>query len=216
MTSASAPHPAVLAWQTTMPKPPAVNTITTIQAHSLRQLVTLANDFRPASKRGTISLATQRASLIKAKAPRPYTMRDRVSLLNRAGFEFNPPTDDVNLSARYPYSEGKGRLYFFNVSDYYTDQDRAALFMSRLGGGSLFSVIVRPDSPGARYLLDISVSGAPNLTLTKIGGGASATADSKGHVLMVLAAASAAEAGISLMVDGVGMYNFHNVVISRI
>ena len=88
--------------------------------------------------------------------------------------------------------------------------------MSRLGGGSFCSVIFHADSPGTRYLLDISVSGAPNLTLTKIGGGASATADSKGHVLMVVVAGSGAETAISLMVDGVGMYNFHNMVVSRI
>ena len=33
---------------------------------------------------------------------------------------------------------------------------------------------------------------------------------------MVVVASSGAETGISLMVDGVGMYNFHNMVVSRI
>jgi len=199
-----------------MPKPPAVSMIATAQAHSRRQLATLAKGFSRAQKHAATGLATQRAVLNKTKAPVNYTAKDRMSLLTKAGFEFNPPTDELKLSLRTPYVEGSGRLYFFNVSDYFTDQDRAALFMSRLGGGSFISVIFHVDSPSARYLLDISVSGSPNLTLTKLGGGASATTDGKGHVLMVVAADSGAQTGISLMVDGVGMYNFHNVVVSRI
>ena len=199
-----------------MPKPSRSIEIPVIKGHSIRQLSALVQEFSLAQKKGTSSVAAHLRALKKPKTPKTYTLSDRVSLLTKAGLEFNPPTGDLNLSVRTPYVEGSGRLYFFNVSDYYTDQDRAALFMSRLGGGSFFSVIIHADAPGARYLLDISVSGAANLTLAKIGGGASATADSKGHVLMVVAAGSAAETGISLMVDGVGTYNFHNVVVSRI
>jgi hypothetical protein len=199
-----------------MPKSPAANTIAVAQAHSLRQLATLAKDFPAASKPAPTDLATQRGALQKAKAPLAYAMSDRASLLTKAGLKFNPPTEELALSVRKPYVESAGSLYFFNVSDYLTDQDRAALFMSKLGGGSFFSVTVHAPSPGARYLLDISVSGVPGLTLTSITGGTSATADSKGHALMVLSAGSSAEAAISLIVNGSGMYNFHNVVVSRI
>lgn len=199
-----------------MPKPPASNTIAVAKAHSLRQLSTLAKDFPTAPKRAPVDLETQRGALQKVKAPLAYAVSDRVSLLTKAGLEFNQPTDELTLSVRKPYVEGAGGLYFFNVSDYLTDQDRAALFMSKLGGGSFFSVTVHGATPGARYLLDISVSGAPGLTLTSITGGTSATSDSKGHALMVLAAGSSSDAAISLTVNGLGMYNFHNVVVSRI
>jgi len=207
---------AVLAWQTTMPKPPASNTIAVAKAHSLRQLATLAKDFPTAPKRAPVDVASQRGALQKAKAPLAYALSDRVSLLAQAGIEFNAPADELSLSVRSPYVEGAGGLYFFNVSDYLTDQNRVALFMSKLGGGSFFAVTVHGAAPRARYLLDISVSGAPGLTLTSITGGTSATADSKGHALIVLAAGSSSDLAISLTVNGVGMYNFHNVVVSRI
>ena len=72
------------------------------------------------------------------------------------------------------------------------------------------------DAPGARYLLDISVAGSPGLRLDSVYGDASATADSKGHVLMVVTTGSNLDAAVSLGVTGSGMYNFHNVVVSRL
>jgi len=88
--------------------------------------------------------------------------------------------------------------------------------MTQLGGGSFFSVTVHAAAPGAHYLLDISVSGAPGLSLTRIWRRNVRYADSAGHVLLVLSAGSQSEAGISLIVEGEGMYNFHNVVLSKI
>jgi hypothetical protein len=206
-----------------MPKLPVSNTIPVLKAHSIGQLSKIAKDFPATSKRASVDLTARRRALLNAKSPKAYTVKDRAALLKKAGLEFNPPTGDVHLSVRYPYAEGFS-LYFPNVDEYDTDQDRVGLFMMSKPGdglfsfpsGSFFSVIFHADSQGARYLLDISVSGAPNLTLTKASGGASATADSKGHVLMVVVAGSGAEASITLMVDGPGMYNFHNVVVSRI
>lgn len=199
-----------------MPKLPVSNTIPVIEAHSLGQLSTITKDFPAAPKRLTAGLATRRSALQKAKAPKAYTAKDRAALITKAGLAFNPPTDELTLSVREPYVEGAGRLYFFNVSDYMTDQDRAALFMTKLGGGSFFSISLHASLLGARYLLDISVSGASGLVLTSIAGGTSATADSKGHVLMVLDAGPHVDAAISLVVNGAGMYNFHNVVVSRV
>jgi hypothetical protein len=57
---------------------------------------------------------------------------------------------------------------------------------------------------------------APNLRLDTVPPGASATADPAWHVLMVITAGSNRDAGMALGVIGGGMYNFHNVVISRI
>jgi hypothetical protein len=199
-----------------MPKLLVSNIIPVLKTHSLRQLSTIARDFTVASKPIPAKLAKERSALGKAKAPKAYTTKDRAALITKAGFAFNPPTDELTLSVRKPYVEGAGRLYFFNVSDYMTDQDRAALFMTKLGGGSFFSISLHANSPGVRYLLDISVSGAPGLTLSSITGGTSATADSKGHVLMVLDAGPHVDAAISLVVNGIGMYNFHNVVVCRI
>ena len=199
-----------------MPKLPVSNIIPVLKAHSLRQLSSIVRDFPVAPKPSPADLAARRRALLNAKAPKAYTAKDRAALIAKAGLDFNLPTDDLTLSIRKPYAEGAGRLYFFNVSDYITEQDHAALFMTKLGGGSVFSISLHANSPGVRYLLDISVSGAPGLTLTSITGGTSATADSKGHVLIVLAAGPSADAAISLIVSGVGMYNFHNVVVSRI
>jgi len=151
-----------------MPKQSAATPIPVVRAQSLRQLTTLTRNFSPALKRGTINLEAHRRTLQRAKSPVPYTLTQRVSLLSKSGIQFKPPTDEVRLSVRRPWSEGVGRLYFFNVVDYITDQDRANLFMTQLGGGSFFSVTVHAAAPGAHYLLDISVSGAPGLSLTRI------------------------------------------------
>lgn len=117
-----------------MPKLLVSNTIPVFKAHSLRQLSTIARSFPAARKRVTADLATRRNALAKAKAPKAYTTKDRAALITKAGLAFNPPTDDLTLSVRKPYVEGAGHLYFFNVSDYMTDQDRAVLFMTKLGG----------------------------------------------------------------------------------
>ena len=199
-----------------MPKQSAATPIPVVQALSLRQLAAFTRNFSPALKRGTVNLEAHRRALQRTKPPVSYTISQRVSLLSKSGIQFKPPTGEVGLSVRRPWIDGVGRLYFFNVVDYITHQDRANLFMTKLGGGSFFSVTVHADSPGAHYLLDISVSGVPGLTLTRIGGGMSATADSAGHVLLVLSAGSQSEAGISLIVEGESMYNFHNVVVSKI
>ena len=136
--------------------------------------------------------------MLDAKAPKAYTAKDRAALITKAGLDFNPPTDELTLSVRNPYVEGVGRLYFFNVSDYITEQDRAALFITKLGGGSFYSIALHASLLGACYLLDISVSGAPGLVLSSIVGGTSATAEGKGHALMVLDAAPHVDAAVSL------------------
>ena len=121
-----------------MPKSSRSIKIPVIKGNSVRQMSALVQEFSSAKKKGAVSVAAHRRALNKSKTPRPYTLSDRVTLLTEAGFKFKLPTDDLHLSVRYPYAEGSCRLYFFNVSDYYTDQDRAALFMSRLGGGASF------------------------------------------------------------------------------
>jgi len=52
--------------------------------------------------------------------------------------------------------------------------------MTQLGGGSFFSVTVHAAAPGAHYLLDISVSGAPASVSPGFGGGMSATPTAPG------------------------------------
>jgi hypothetical protein len=194
--------------------------IPVVGARSVRSLATLVKSGTPAKTGTRNSLAAHRHALAKAVTPPAYTRRERNALLARAKLDFNVgldlPSKEFSLSVRKPYADGSGQLYFFNVSDYIPEQDRAALFMSKLGGGSFFSVIVHSDAPGARYLLDISVSGSPGLRLDSVYGDAAASADSKGHVLMVVTTGSNADAVISLGVTGSGMYNFHNVVISRL
>jgi hypothetical protein len=194
--------------------------IPVVGARSLRSLATLVKSGTSAKTGTRNSLAVHRQALANQVAPSAYTRRERTALLARAKLDFNVgldlPLKEFSLSVRKPYADGSGQLYFFNVSDYIPEQDRAALFMSKLGGGSFFSVIVHSDTPGARYLLDVSVSGSPGLRLDSVYGDASATADSKGHVLMVITTGANADAAISLGVTGNGMYNFHNVVISRL
>ena len=189
-----------------------------VGARSVGSLTTLIRAGGATKTAVRLPHATHRKVLAKAVAPHAYTKRQRASLLARADLNLDRValSGEFSLSVRKPYVSGSGELYFFNVSDYIPTQDRAALFMTKLGGGSFFSVIVHADAPGARYLLDISVSGAPGLRLDSAFGGASATADSKGHVLMVVTAGSNSDAAISLVVNGSGMYNLHNVVVSRI
>ena len=92
-------------------------------------------------------------------------------MITKAGLAFNPPTDDLTLSVRKPYVEGAGHLYFFNVSDYMTRPRIAPwIFMRKARREGFFSISLRASSPSARYLLDISVSGAPGLVLTSIAG----------------------------------------------
>jgi len=105
-----------------MPKQSAATPIPVVRAQSLRQLTTLTRNFSPALKRGTINLEAHRRTLQRAKSPVPYTLTQRVSLLSKSGIQFKPPTDEVGLSVRRPWSEGVGRLYFFNVVDYITDR----------------------------------------------------------------------------------------------
>lgn len=204
--------------KTSSRKPVGQPVIPVVKASSVRSLSKLIRADGSTTAGIRLPNTAHRRLLAKAAAPLPYTRRTRASLLARADLNLDRValSGDFSLSVRRPYLNGSGELYFFNVSDYYTDQDRAALFMTKLGGGSFFSVIVHADAPGARYLLDISVSGPPNLRLDNAWGGSSATADSKGHVLMVITAGSNSDAAISLVVDGSGMYNFHNVVVSRI
>jgi hypothetical protein len=194
--------------------------IPVVSARSMRSLAALVKS-SASTKAGTRnSLAVPRQALAKAVQPPAYTRRQRAALLAQADLNFKAglvvPSREFSLSVRKPYADGSGQLYFFNVSDYIPEQDRAALFMSKLGGGSFFSVIVHSDAPGARYLLDISVAGSPGLRLDSVYGDASATADSKGHVLMVVTTGSNLDAAVSLGVTGSGMYNFHNVVVSRL
>jgi hypothetical protein len=189
-------------------------TIPVIRATSQKSLAKAMQTVRP----GKSAPLAYRKALEKAASPAAYTRKIRASMLERAGLDLShfALSGETRLSVRNPYVDGSAGLYFFNVSDYFTDQDRAALFMTNLGGGSIFSVVVHGDAAGARYLLDISVSGAPGLVLEATGGGASATADAKGHALFVITTGSSRDAGISLVVKGTGMYNFHNVVVSRL
>ncbi|HEY4930210.1 MAG TPA: hypothetical protein VII23_01455 [Terriglobales bacterium] len=194
--------------------------IPVVGARSVRSLAALVKSGTSAKAGTRNSLAVHRQALAKAVQPPAYTRRQRAALLAQADLNFKAglvvPSREFSLSVRKPYADGSGQLYFFNVSDYIPEQDRAALFMSKLGGGSFFSVIVHSDAPGARYLLDISVAGSPGLRLDSVYGDASATADSKGHVLMVVTTGSNLDAAVSLGVTGSGMYNFHNVVVSRL
>src|SRR5262245_40217228 len=157
-----------------------------------------------------------RRALSRMTAPAPSNWRQVVILLNKAGISFThldePPPGQFRLSSRQPYIEGAGYLYLYGALEYIPKQDRVIMNDSTSNGGGFVGMFAIGTQPGHHYLFDVSVSA--NVTLETYQG-TTVKADNKGHAFFVVTAANDGTASITFFVRD-GLYNFHNVVVSKI
>jgi hypothetical protein len=106
-------------------------------------------------------------------------------------------------------------LYFFGAIEYFAKDDRAVMLMSSASPGGYIVVRVAPATPGTRYLLDVRLP-ALNQPFVRSYDGTVVRADAGGHALFVVTAGAGGSAILSLTVDGISIYNFHDVTISMI
>jgi hypothetical protein len=153
--------------------------------------------------------------LSRHRAPLAYTNRVKLSLMDRAGISASHLFGDPQLSATKPCVSGVGDLYFFGAIEYFSKDNRVVMLMSLASPGGFVSIRVAPASSGTRYLLDIRLSGVSQ-PLVRTYDGTAVRADANGHALFVVTGKPDQTATLTFTIDGDGLYNFHDVTISRI
>ncbi len=153
--------------------------------------------------------------LSKLKIPVRYTPSRKLGILDRVGIAAARLSGDPQLSAREPCISGVGDLYFYGALEYFSKDNRVIMMMSRATPGGFIVVRAAPAVPGSRYLMDVRLS-ALGQPLVRSYDGTVVRADPQGHALFVVTAGADRTAVLSLTVDGTGLYNFHDVTISRI
>ncbi len=153
--------------------------------------------------------------LSKLKIPVRYTPSRKLAILDRVGIAVGKLVGDPQLSAREPCISGVGDLYFYGALEYFSKGDRVIMMMSGATPGGFIVVRAAPAAPGSRYLLDVRLSALAQ-SFVRSYDGTVVRADAQGHALFVVTAGADRTAVLSLTVDGTGLYNFHDVTISRI
>ena len=153
--------------------------------------------------------------LSKLKIPVRYTPSRKLAILDRVGIAVGKLVGDPQLSAREPCISGVGDLYFYGALEYFSKDDRVIMLMSGATPGGFIVVRAAPAAPGSRYLLDVRLSALAQ-SFVRSYDGTVVRADAQGHALFVVTSGADRTAVLSLTVDGTGLYNFHDVTISRI
>jgi hypothetical protein len=153
--------------------------------------------------------------LSKLKIPVRYTPSRKLAILDRVGIAAGKLVGEPQLSAREPCTGGVGDLYFYGALEYLSKDNRVIMLMSGATPGGFIVVRAAPAAPGSRYLLDVRLSALAQ-PFVRSYDGTVVRADAQGHALFVATAGADRTAVLSLTVDGTGLYNFHDVTISRI
>jgi hypothetical protein len=153
--------------------------------------------------------------LSKLKIPVRYTPSRKLAILDRVGIAAGKLVGEPQLSAREPCIGGVGDLYFYGALEYLSKDNRVIMLMSGATPGGFIVVRAAPAAPGSRYLLDVRLSALAQ-PFVRSYDGTVVRADAQGHALFVATAGADRTAVLSLTVDGTGLYNFHDVTISRI
>ena len=153
--------------------------------------------------------------LSKLNIPVTYTPTRKLAILDRLGVVATRLLGDPQLSAREPCTSGVGDLYFYGALEYFSKDNRVIMLMSSATPGGFIVVRAAPAVAGSRYLLDVRLSALVQ-PFVRSYDGTVVRADAQGHALFVVTAGAARTAVLSFTVDGTGLYNFHDVTISRI